>query len=75
MSEPYLRWHPVTGGYVGKAELCVIASRAPDSDCYTELNRLTMERIHEEALEENLCRSGVNGSRAELRFKILCLKR
>ena len=57
MSEPYLRWHPVTGGYMGQAEICVIASRVPNPECYHELNRRTMERIHEEALNEDEARA------------------
>ena len=54
--EPYLRWHLVSGGYIGQAEICVIASRAPDSDCYKELNRRVMDHLHEEAIREGLGR-------------------
>ncbi len=72
--EPYLRWHPVTGGYVGQAELCVIASRVPDSECYQELNRRTMEVIHERALSEDYARSNyatINKGGTERVSKIL----
>jgi hypothetical protein len=53
LKELYLRWHPVTGGYVGQAEICVIASRSPDSDCYTGLNRRVMDHLHDKAIREN----------------------